>query len=90
MQHDHKQPDSKHEKRVVLLPADLAARIDEAAAKGGIPVDSWLAETVALRFLSETLRRALAQWELTAGPLTERQIADGLMRAWSVLGMVMP
>jgi hypothetical protein len=33
---------------------------------------------------------AIAEWERMAGPLTEKQIAEGLMRAWSALGVVVP
>ena len=90
MQHDRKQSDPEHVERVITLPAELAARIDEAALKAGISFDNWLAQTVALRFLSETQRRAIAEWERMAGPLTEKQIAEGLKRAWSALGVVVP
>ena len=75
---------------MVILPADLAARIDVAAERAGTSFDSWLAQTVALRFLSETQRSAIAEWERIASPLTEKQIAEGLMRAWSALGVVVP
>ena len=43
-----------------------------------------------MRFLGETQRKAIAEWERMAGPLTEKQVTEGLTRAWSALGVVVP
>ena len=90
MKNDQEQLDLRQLERVVSLPAYMVANIDEAAQKAGISFDTWLAQTVAMRFLSETQRMAIAEWERMAGPLTEKQIAEGLARAWSALGVVVP
>ena len=90
MKDDQEQLDLRQLERVVSFPAYMVANIDEAAQKAGISFDTWLAQTVAMRFLSETQRMAIAEWERMAGPLTEKQIAEGLTRAWSALGVVVP
>ena len=90
MKDDQELPDLRQLERVVSLPAYMVANIDEAAQKAGISFDTWLAQTVAMRFLSETQRMAIAEWERMAGPLTEKQVAEGLMHAWSALGVVVP
>ena len=77
MKDDQEQLDLRQLERVVSLPAYMVANIDEAAQKAGISFDTWLAQTVAMRFLSETQRMAIAEWERMAARY-EKQIAEGL------------
>jgi hypothetical protein len=77
---------AQREKRSVSLPPDLARAVEEAARAEGTTFSAWLAQTAAHRLKLEAGRRALAEWELENGPLTEVELAEGLARARSSLG----
>lgn len=77
----------EQEERLVRLPSDLAMQIDEAAEDEGITFSTWLARTAAQRLMRELEQKAIAEWQRQAGPLTEAQIAEGLARARSALGI---
>ena len=77
---------AQREKRSISLPPDLARAVEEAARAEGTTFSAWLAQTAAHRLKLEAGRRALAEWELDNGPLTESELAEGRARARSSLG----
>jgi hypothetical protein len=74
------------EKRSVSLSPELAEAIARAAADDGTTFSGWLAATAAHRLRLEAGRRGLAAWEDDHGPLTAKELADGLARARAALG----
>lgn len=79
-------PVAQRDKRSVSLPADLAEAIDRAAAESDSTFSGWLAETAARRLRLDAGRRGVAEWEREHGPLTEKELAEGLARARELLG----
>lgn len=77
---------AQRDKRSVSFPADLAKAIDEAAAASGTSFSAWIAQTAHHRLRLEAGRQGVAEWEAEHGPLSEREIADGLARARELLG----
>ena len=77
---------AQRDKRSVSFPADLAKAIDEAAAASGTSFSAWIAQTAYHRLRLEAGRQGVAEWEAEHGPLSEREIADGLARARELLG----
>ena len=77
---------AQREKRSVSLPPELARAVDEAARAEGTTFSAWLAQTAAHRLKLEAGRRALTEWELENGPLTEAELAEGRARARASLG----
>lgn len=76
----------QRDKRSVSFPAELAQAIDAAAAASGTSFSGWIAEAASHRLRLEAGRRAVAEWEAEHGPLTERELAEGLARARDLLG----
>jgi hypothetical protein len=74
------------DKRSVSLPPDLAKAIDAAAAASGTSFSAWVADTASHRLRLEAGRRGVAEWEAEHGPLSERELAEGLARARELLG----
>jgi len=60
--------------------------VDQAAKAEGTTFSAWLAETAAHRLKLEAGRQAIGEWERDHGPLTEAELAEGLVRARSSLG----
>lgn len=77
---------AQRDKRSVSFPPDLAKAIDAAAAASGTSFSAWITETAAHRLRLEAGRQAVAEWEAEHGPLTERELAEGLARARELLG----
>ena len=77
---------ARRDKRSVSFPPDLARAIDEAAAASGITFSAWIAETASHRLRLEGGRRGVAEWEAEHGPLSEKELAEGLARARELLG----
>lgn len=77
---------AQRDKRSVSFPPELAKAIDEAAAASGSSFSAWIAETASHRLRLEAGRRGVAEWEAEHGPLTERELAEGLARARELLG----
>lgn len=77
---------AQRDKRSVSFPADLAKAIDAAAAASGTSFSGWIAETASHRLRLEAGRRAVAEWEAEHGPLSQRELAEGLARARELLG----
>jgi hypothetical protein len=73
------------QKRSISLPPELAEAIEQAAVAEGTTVSGWLAETAAHRLRLEAGRRAVAEWELEHGVLTEEERAEGVARARALL-----
>lgn len=73
------------DKRSISLPADLAARVDQAAAAAGTTVSAWLAQTAAHRLKVEAGLAGVASWEAEAGALTPEERAGGAEWARRVL-----
>jgi hypothetical protein len=74
------------DKRSVSLPPDLARAIDAAAAASGTSFSGWIAESAAHRLRLEAGRRGVAEWESEHGPLSEKELAEGLAHARDLLG----
>lgn len=74
------------EKRSVSLPPDLASAIDAAAAASGTSFSGWIADTAAHRLRLDEGRRGVAEWEAEHGPLSEKELAEGLARVRELLG----
>jgi hypothetical protein len=77
---------AQRDKRSVSFPPDLAKAIDEAAVASGTSFSGWIAETASHRLRLESGRRGVAEWEAENGPLSERELAEGLARARDLLG----
>jgi hypothetical protein len=77
---------AKRDKRSVSFPPDLAKAIDAAAAASGTSFSAWIADTACHRLRLEAGRRGVAEWEAEHGPLSERELAEGLARARELLG----
>jgi len=77
---------AQREKRSVSLPPELASAIDEAAAASGTTFSAWITETASHRLRLEVGRRGVAAWEAEHGPLSEKELAEGLARARELLG----
>jgi hypothetical protein len=77
---------AQRDKRSVSFPPDLAKAIDAAAAASGTSFSAWVAETASHRLRLEAGRRGVAEWEAEYGPLSERELAEGLARARELLG----
>jgi hypothetical protein len=77
---------AQRDKRSVSFPPDLAKAIDEAVAASGTSFSAWIAQTASHRLRLEAGRRGVAEWEAEHGPLSEREIAEGLARARELLG----
>ena len=77
---------AQREKRSVSLPPELARAIDQAAVEAGTTFSAWIAESASHRLRLEAGRGAVAAWERDHGPLTERELAEGLARARALLG----
>lgn len=76
----------QRDKRSVSFPPELAKAIDAAAAESGTSFSGWIAETALHRLRLEAGRRGVAEWEAEHGPLSERELAEGLARARDLLG----
>jgi hypothetical protein len=76
----------QRDKRSVSFPPDLAKAIDAAAAESGTSFSAWIADTASHRLRSDAGRRGVAEWEGDHGPLSERELAEGLARARELLG----
>jgi hypothetical protein len=77
---------AQREKRSVSLPPELARAVEEAARAEGTTFSAWLAQTAAHRLKLEAGRKALTEWEMENGPLTEAELAEGRARARASLG----
>lgn len=77
---------AQRDKRSVSFPPELAKAIDAAAAAAGTSFSGWIAETASHRLQLAAGRRGVAEWEAEHGPLTERELAEGLARARQLLG----
>lgn len=77
---------AQRDKRSVSFPPDLAKAIDAAAAAAGTSFSAWIAETAAHRLRLAAGRQGVAEWEAEHGPLSERELAEGLARARALLG----
>jgi hypothetical protein len=77
---------AQRDKRSVSFPTELAKAIDAAAAASGTSFSAWVAETASHRLRLEAGRRGVAEWEAEHGPLSERELAEGLARARELLG----
>lgn len=77
---------AQRDKRSVSFPPELAKAIDAAAAASGTSFSGWIAETASHRLRLESGQRGVAEWEAEHGPLTERELAEGLARARELLG----
>ncbi len=77
---------ARRDKRSVSFPPELAEAIDRAAADSGSSFSAWVAETAAHRLRLEAGRRGVAEWEAENGPLTPRELAEGLAHARDLLG----
>ena len=77
-------------KRSISLPRSLAREIDRVAAKSGMTFSGWLAETAAHRLRMAAGRRAIAAWEREHGALSAYELAEGRMRARTLLGRPAP
>jgi hypothetical protein len=77
---------AQREKRSVSSPAELARAIDEAATASGTTFSAWITETASHRLRLEAGRRGVAAWEAKHGPLSEKELAEGLARARELLG----
>jgi hypothetical protein len=77
---------AQRDKRSVSFPPDLAKAIDAAAAASGTSFSAWVAETASHRLRLEAGRLGVAEWEAEYGPLSERELAEGLARARQLLG----
>ena len=77
---------AQRDKRSVSFPPELAKAIDEAAAAAGSTFSAWITETASHRLRLEAGRRGVAAWEAEHGPLTEKELAEGLARARELLG----
>jgi hypothetical protein len=77
---------AQRDKRSVSFPPDLAKAIDAAAAASGTSFSAWIAETASHRLRLEAGRWGVAEWEAEHGPLSERELAEGLARARELLG----
>ena len=76
----------QRDKRSVSFPPELAKAIDAAASASGTSFSGWIAETASRQLRLEEGRRGVAEWEAEHGPLTERELAEGLARARELLG----
>ena len=77
---------AQRDKRSVSFPPDLAKAIDAAAAASGTSFSAWIADTASHRLRLDAGRRGVAEWEAEHGPLSERELAEGLARARELLG----
>jgi hypothetical protein len=77
---------AQRDKRSVSFPPDLAKAIDEAAASSGTTFSAWIAQTASRRLRLEAGRQGVAEWEAENGPLSEKELAEGLARARELLG----
>jgi hypothetical protein len=77
---------AQRDKRSVSFPPDLAKAIDEAVAASGTSFSAWIAETASHRLRLEAGRQGVAEWEAEHGPLSERELAEGLARVRTLLG----
>ncbi|MGC8514365.1 MAG: hypothetical protein ACP5P1_15235 [Acidimicrobiales bacterium] len=77
---------AQRDKRSVSFPPELAKAIDAAADASGTSFSGWVAETASHRLRLEASRRGVAEWEAEHGPLTDRELAEGLTRARELLG----
>ena len=77
---------AQRDKRSVSFPPELARAIDEAASEAGQSFSAWITETASQRLHLEAGRRGVAAWERDHGPLTERELAEGVNRARELLG----
>ena len=78
-------PMAQRTKRSVSLPPELADAIDRASADEGTTFSGWLTDMAAQRLRLDAGRRGIAEWEREHGPLTAKELADGLARARSLL-----
>lgn len=76
---------AQRSKRSISLPPKLADAIDRAADAEGTSFSAWLADVAAHRLRLEDGRRAVAEWEVEHGALTEAELDDGLARARALL-----
>lgn len=77
---------AQRDKRSVSFPPELAKAIDEAAAASGTSFSAWISETASHRLRLQAGRQGVAEWEAEHGPLSERELAEGLARARELLG----
>jgi hypothetical protein len=77
---------AQRDKRSVSFPPELAKAIDQAAAASGASFSAWITETASRRLRLEAGRRGVATWEADHGPLTEKELGEGLARARELLG----
>lgn len=71
------------DKLSVSFEAELAKTVRAAAAQGGKPLSSWLAEAAASKLRAEALSELLVAWEAEHGVLTTEE----LIRAERELGL---
>ena len=81
---------AQRDKRSVSFPPELAKAIDAAATASGTSFSGWIAETASHRLRLDAGRSGVAEWEAEHGPLTERELAEGLARARDLLGRRSP
>jgi hypothetical protein len=65
----------KVDKMSVSFDHELGDAIRAAAARGAVPLSSWLAEAAAAKLRAEALAEFVAEWEAESGPLTAAEIA---------------
>lgn len=59
----------------VSFDPHLGDAIREAAARGAMPLSTWMAEAAAAKLRAEALTDFLAAWESESGPLSPAEIA---------------
>jgi len=63
------------DKMSVSFESELGNAVRSAAAQGGRPLSSWLAEAAASKLRAEALTELLAAWEAEHGALTTEEMA---------------
>lgn len=72
-------------KRSISIPPDLDAAIAAAADVAGLTVSGWIVQTAAHRLRLEAAKRAVREWELENGALTDDELASGRALATKLL-----
>jgi hypothetical protein len=72
-------------KRSISIPPELDAAIAAAAAVAGMTVSGWLVQTAAHRLRLDAAKRAVREWELENGSLTDDELASGRALAAKLL-----
>ena len=74
-------------KRSISIPPDLDAAIEAAAGASGMSVSGWIVQTAAHRLRLDAAKRAVREWELENGPLTDDELASGRALAAKLLAV---